>query len=53
MSNVCCDSSFLGKLSHIEHAEAATTAAYAASDWIGDATDRCLGAGAWAKLLAP
>ncbi|MBB5463755.1 hypothetical protein [Paraburkholderia sp. Cpub6] len=37
---------------HIEHAEAATTAAYAASDRIGDATDRCLGAGAWAKLLA-
>ncbi|CAN7774831.1 hypothetical protein [Paraburkholderia hospita] len=37
---------------HIEHAEAATTAACAASDRIGDATDRCLGAGAWAKLLA-
>lgn len=37
---------------HIAQAEAATTAAYAAAEKLGEVTDRHLGAGAWAKLLA-
>ncbi|WP_211606161.1 hypothetical protein [Paraburkholderia nemoris] len=37
---------------HIAHAQAATTTAYAAADKLGEITDRHLGAGAWAKLLA-
>lgn len=37
---------------HIAHVEKATTAAYAAAEKLGDVTDRHLGVGAWAKLMA-